>query len=233
MKVIKCTKEEACARAAGAIAELVRGKSGCTLALSAAPDLMGVYDALASSGVDFSESQVFLTEEYLGQDVPEGCSRASILRERLFAPEKCRCGKFAAPETSGDLNENCAGYDALIAAAGGIDLAVLAIGVNGHIAFNEPLAAYDSGTHMTKLTDVTRREEWACEGSSAPSEGITVGIKTLAHARRVILVAFGEEKADAVHSAVDGRAHISVPASLMQLHDNVAVYLDSGAASLI
>lgn len=194
---------------------------------------MGVYDAITSAGADLTESRIFLTEEYL---VPGGAgdnSRAAILRERLLLAGKCHCGAFAVPETDGEMEKNCAQYDALIDGAGGIDLAVLAIGVNGHIAFNEPLAAYDSGTHVTRLTDVTRREEWAGQSGEAPVEGVTVGIRTLAHARRVILIAFGDGKAEIVHSAVNGRAHISVPASLMQLHDNAAVYLDSGAASLI
>ena len=126
---------------------------------------------------------------------------------------------------------DCEGYEAEIASAGGIDLALLAIGRNGRIAFDEPLAAFDSATHVTKLTESAQQEECAAFGANPPSQGVTVGIHTLMRCRRALLVALGSERAEAVHKAVAGRTHISVPASLMQLHLNAELFTDEAAAA--
>ena len=226
MKVIKTSTEALGAESAGEISKLVSRKPGCVLALSAAPQLKGLYAALAGTGADFSGCSVVLTEEFLPPDA--GHSRLASLKTML-APAGFDCSRIYSPSA---VEGGCAEFDAAIDSLGGIDLAVLAIGENGRIAFNEPLAAFDSPTHESKLTESALSEE--CPGdASAPARGVTLGIHTLMRARRVLLAAYGSARAEAVHRAAEGRAHISVPASLMQLHLNACLYADSGAASLL
>lgn len=230
MKVIKESGENLFYLAAKPLIELVKTKPGCVLALSASAQLEGVYRALAQEGADFSRCTVFLTEEYVG--APEADTRLAKLRKML--PE---CAGFDARSictiaADGDADAACAEYHAGIDAAHGIDMAVLAIGSDGHIAFDEPLAAFDSQTHPTRLIDSTRCEEFTGPGE-APAQGVTIGIYELMHARSVLLVATGEERAETVRKVVYDQPHISVPASLMQLHESVALYVDDAVAKLL
>lgn len=233
MKVFTGRRDESCAMAAAEIARLVNTKPDCVLALSASESLLGIYSALLRCGADFSQCTVFLTEEFAGIDEFECRSRYARLRAALDGPGGVPAERIYFPAASGDLDAECAAYDGLMADAGGIDLALLAIGGNGRIAFNEPLTQFDSSTHVGKLTEVTREEEGRDFGSDAPEKGVTLGIRSIMRSKRVVLAAFGGGLADTVHSAVSGRPHISVPASLLQLHDNVQVYLDEGSASLL
>ena len=217
MKLFTGDTKAALSKAAEAVSELAAAKPECVLALSASPALDGVYKALLASGTDFTRCTVFLTEEYA--DVPEAASRYTSLRAAFLGP----AGVAHIHRPSAE------GYDGEIDASGGIDLALLAIGGDGHIAFCEPLAAFDSDTHVTKLIESTTREE--CPGlNPAPVRGITMGIRTLMRARRVVLFAAGADRADAVERTVAGRAHISMPSTLMQLHLDAVVCTDRAAA---
>ncbi len=214
MKLFTGDTKAALTKAAEAVLECVAAKPDCVLALSAASSLEGVYAALLASGADFARCTVFLTEEY-----EPGTKR----REALDAMFLKRAGISDVHVPTAE------GYDGAIAAAGGIDLALLAIGADGHIAFCEPLAAFDSETHVTKLIESTTREE--CPGlDTAPARGVTVGIRTLMRAKRVVLAATGADRADAVERTVAGRAHISMPATLMQLHLDALLCADEAAA---
>mgnify|MGYP002576702977 CR=1 FL=1 len=149
MKVFTGSAEAALSKAAEAVLSLVRTKPDCVLALSASSQLDGVYAALRESGADFSRCTVFLTEEF---------RRAKL--EAAFL-SGAHISRVHCPDAA-----NCEGYEAEIASAGGIDLALLAIGRNGRIAFDEPLAAFDSATHVTKLTESAQQEECAAFGAA-------------------------------------------------------------------
>ena len=124
-------------------------------------------------------------------------------------------------------------YDKLIDEAGGIDLQLLGIGNNGHIGFNEPLTPFTSVTHIVKLTDSTREanKRFFRSIDEVPTHAVTMGIHTVMKARSIILLAFGEAKADIIKKTVEGRPDIAVPASLLQLHEDVTLYLDHAAAA--
>ena len=233
MKVIKGGREELCRRIAGEITMFVGNKPDCVLALSAAPDLMGVYAELVKSGADFSRCLVFLTEEFTGVDEDEQASRWKTMDRALLTPAHFSRWNVYVPAVRGKLDEECQAYDRMLEDAGGIDLALVAMGVNGHVAFNEPLTAFDSGTHAARLTESTRREEWPGDFEDAPAMGTTVGIRSLMHARNAVMVGFGRQKAETARRTVAGVVHVSVPSSLMQMHENVKVYLDHEAASLL
>ena len=129
--------------------------------------------------------------------------------------------------------EEMARADAEIDAAGGIDLQLLGIGNNGHIGFNEPLTPFTSVTHIVKLTDSTREanKRFFSSLDEVPTHAVTMGIHTVMKARSIMLLAFGEGKAEIIKKTVQGRPDIAVPASLLQLHEDVTLYLDEAAAS--
>jgi glucosamine-6-phosphate deaminase len=135
-----------------------------------------------------------------------------------------------------DLDGECERYEAAIAAAGGIDLQLLGIGSNGHIGFNEPGEDLPLRTHRIRLMESTRRDNAILFGndpSRVPAEALSMGIGTILRARRIVLVATGDKKAECIRQAVSGRLTTHVPASMLQLHANVELLLDREAASLI
>lgn len=155
----------------------------------------------------------------------ENSSRRSI--ERLAA------------ETDLDLNncvfltgENFSAYDDIISAAGGLDLAVLGLGMNAHIGYNEPATPYSSITHVQKLTAPTRRQLAAAFGGeeNVPERAFTMGIKTIVSARQIMVIALGAEKAQPVFDMLYGRDDSVVPAAFLQMPPEVTVYLDPAAA---
>lgn len=120
----------------------------------------------------------------------------------------------------------------MIAAQGGLDLAVLGLGINAHIGYNEPATPFDSLTHVQKLTAATKRQLATRFGGeeNCPEFAVTMGIKTLVSARSIMLLAFGEHKADAVFKMLYGRNDSVIPAAFLQIPLNVTVYLDKEAA---
>ena len=137
-----------------------------------------------------------------------------------------------APDPDADA-EHAADYDAAIQAAGGLDLVILGLGERGHVAFNEPGAGFGEKTHIAKLAEVTREAAAPAFGSLAqtPEQGITIGIHTILGAKKIVLVAFGARCAKAVNATLTGRPETFTPASFLQLHTDVEVYLDEAAAA--
>ena len=126
-------------------------------------------------------------------------------------------------------------YDREIEAAGGIDLQLLGIGVDGHIGFNEPGTPWDSVTHVVELTENTREvnSRFFASLDEVPTHAVTMGIKTVMNARSIILMAIGKSKAEIVRAFIQGPVTTEVPASILQLHPAVEVYLDPEAAALL
>ena len=130
----------------------------------------------------------------------------------------------------------CAGYERAIARAGGIDLLILGLGTNGHIGFNEPDIALIARTHRTTLSEATRRANAALFGHrlrAVPREALSMGMATILHARRIVLLATGGSKASSVARMLHGAVTPRVPASFLQLHRDVEVWVDRAAASKI
>lgn len=183
-----------------------------------------VLEAIAASGADFSKAQAFNACEYVGEAADGVLSQAAKLRTALY--EKT---PFASVHVPGEGED----YDADIRAAGGLDLVLLGIGERGHVAFCEPGADFGSGTFTMKLADVTRKLASAEFGSleQTPTHGVTMGIATLLNAKRILLIACGEDKANAAQKTLEGRPETFIPASFLQLHTDVTLYLDPEAAS--
>jgi len=133
-----------------------------------------------------------------------------------------------------NLERACSDYERAIGRAGGIDLQILGLGVNGHIGFNEPARALEARTHRTRLRPATRRANAALFGgraSAVPREALSMGMATILQARRIILVATGAAKARCVARMVEQRVTTRLPASFLQLHRNAEVWLDEAAAA--
>lgn len=192
-------------------------------------------EALCASGMcSLKKAKVFCTDEFVGSPGHDAGSVRSFVWDNLVK----RCGAdgqnvYSPCAVSGAGADRNEAYDAAIAEAGGMDLLVLGIGMNGRIGFNEPATPFDSFTHIQKLTDVTKAEFVPFFGSAdeVPEEGVTMGIKTIMAARKIILIASGEEKADIIHKIVCGKTVTYVPASMLQLHLDTTLYLDEAAAS--
>ena len=230
MKTVICEKEECCRRAARQICSLLQRKKDAVLAFSTGRTMRPLFEELArlydAGELRLEEARVFAVTEY--EACPEELScRSQLERELLdrtdLRRENCRFLPDAGPED----------YERAIAAAGGLDLAVLGLGDNGHFGYNEPATPYASRTHRQKLTDATRRQLAECFGGeeAVPAFAWTMGVKTLTEAREILVLAFGEEKAKAAFEMHYARDHSYVPASSLQLPLNVTVYLDGAAAA--
>jgi len=188
-------------------------------------------------GVDFSTSISFNLDEYIGLSGDHEQSYRYFMNENLFNHVNINKKNTHVPSGStsdfDEVDSICLEYEQRIADVGGIDLQVLGIGANGHIGFNEPGSSLGSLTRIKTLTSETREDNARFFDSmdEVPKYAITMGIGTILNARRVVLLANGENKADAVAQALEGAVTSSCPASALQLHRYATYVIDSAAAS--
>lgn len=231
------TAEAAAARAATTIAETLSANPSCVLGLATGETMRPVYAHLAAlhrgGRADFARATTFNLDEYVGVPPEHPASFAAFMHETLFDhvnidPSRAHLPRGDAP----DPEAEAARYEAAIAAAGGIDLQLLGIGRNGHVAFNEPTSSLASRTRIKTLTEATRSANApAFAPRPVPRHAITMGIATILDARACLLLATGETKAAAVARMVEGPLGADCPASALQLHRTATVVLDSAAAS--
>ena len=239
MKVIVGTKEEVVRKAAQRYVELLNRKPEAVLGLATGSTPLDLYAELArlcaEGKLSFAKAKSFNLDEYIGLEGTHDQSYRYFMDHNLFEHIDIRPENTHVP--SGFVKDDAEAelYDAEIAAAGGVDLQLLGIGNNGHIGFNEPLTPFTSLTHIVKLTESTREANKRFFNSidEVPTHAATMGIHTVMLAKSIILMAFGTGKAEIIKATVEGRPTISVPASLLQLHEDVEVYLDHDAASLL
>jgi glucosamine-6-phosphate deaminase len=221
------------------IESLIRSRPDAVLALPTGRTPLPLYAELArryrAGRIDFARVRTFNLDEWVGIRPGSPGSYAGFMREHLFSrvnirPENCHIPDGAAP----DLDAECARYERLIREAGGIDLAILGIGHNGHIGFNEPGTSFEVRTHVAQVTPETRASNrWTFATDDVPSRAITVGIATILDAREIILMATGADKAEVLARALKGEIDPSVPASALRLHPSVQVVADAAAARLL
>ncbi|MGI6879506.1 glucosamine-6-phosphate deaminase [Microbacterium sp. gxy059] len=218
------------------IAKLVTERPDAVLGLATGSTPLPVYEALRErlADVDVSRVRGFALDEYVGIDPAHPESYASVIRREVveplgLSPELIR----TPPAHDEDLAGAGARYEAEIAAAGGIDLQILGIGTDGHIGFNEPGSSFASRTRIKTLTEQTREDNARFFDSidDVPRHCLTQGLGTIHDARHLVLLAFGEGKAEALAGAVEGPVTASLPGSAIQLHPHVTVVVDEAAAS--
>lgn len=186
--------------------------------------------------VDFSKVTTFNLDEYVNLDVNDKNSYHSFMHENLFdhinIPEEninFLDGNAKDPEAE------CRRYEEKIKAAGGIDIQLLGIGSNGHIAFNEPADCFQRWSHVVTLKESTVKDNSRFFKSidEVPTQAVTMGIGSIMQAKKILIIAIGENKAKAIKQLIDGNVTPMCPASVLQFHTNVTLMLDKAAASLI
>tara|TARA_R110000868_G_scaffold199758_1_gene446420 strand:+ start:52230 stop:52997 length:768 start_codon:yes stop_codon:yes gene_type:complete len=226
--------EAAAEYAADLVLEALAAAPGAGLGLATGSSPQRLYGALArrrAAGADFSSLSGFALDEYLGLPAEHPESYRSVIERDVIAPLGMDPDRVHVPPATDDPAV-LAAFDARIGASGGIAVQILGIGGNGHIGFNEPGTPFSTRTHLTALSDSTRRANarFFDSLSDVPTHSVTQGIGTILESRRILLLATGAEKAEAVATAIESGITIDCPATALQLHENVTFVLDSAAA---
>ncbi|MFJ6155651.1 glucosamine-6-phosphate deaminase [Pseudarthrobacter sp. NPDC092184] len=226
--------------AADAVEDLLRSKPDAVLGLATGSSPLPVYDELASrherDGLDFSRASGFALDEYVGLPPGHPESYREVVRREFTNRVNIRPENVHGPDgAAADIPAACRAYEEAIAAAGGVDLQILGVGTDGHIAFNEPGSSFASRTRIKSLIEQTRRDNARFFSSLAdvPHHVLTQGLGTIMEARHVILLATGAQKAQAVREFVEGPVAAICPASILQFHPHATVLLDEAAASAL
>jgi glucosamine-6-phosphate deaminase len=223
--------------AAREIAQQIRARPDSVLGFATGNTTVRLHEALVTLSrrgeIDFSAVIAFILDDYIGlaRDHPL-CCRAR-LEAQLFQHVPIARANIHGPDChAASLEQECREYERKIKERGGVDLQVLGLGLNGHIGFNEPGTPFESVTHVAEIAPHTQAAKAGQFGPSgaAPHSGITMGIKTIMQARKIMLLACGDEKAEIVARALSGPVTPEVPASVLQRHPNVNVILDPAAA---
>ena len=220
------------------LARRIEQKPHCVLGLATGKTMERVYEELVrlhrEEGLDFSLVHTFNLDEYLGLQGDHPCSYRHFMEEKLFRHVNIQPERIFTPDgMARDVPAECAAYEERIRQCGGIDVQLLGVGSDGHIGFNEPTSSLGSRTRIKTLTERTRRDNSCLFGSEdkVPKHCITMGVGTILEARCILLLAFGGEKAGIIAKAVEGPVTAMVPASILQMHPEVKVFVDEQAAA--
>jgi len=237
--ILKHTREELYRQAAQLIATAVKKKPALVLGLATGSTMVGLYQQLVrkhkEGAIDFSQVVTFNLDEYLGLPAFHPQSFHHFMQETLFRHINVQPRNIHIPDGTirGDYEQYCASYEQAIRDAGGIDVQLLGVGRNGHIGFNEPTSSLGSRTRLKVLSQETLDDNsrFFASREESPQCSITMGIGSILEARKILLLATGESKADAVAKSISGPVTSAVPASALQLHPDVTFLLDEAAAS--
>ncbi|MFC5381549.1 glucosamine-6-phosphate deaminase [Aquipuribacter nitratireducens] len=238
MQVVIAPAEELARTAADAVEELLARRPDAVLGLATGSSPLGLYDELVrrhERGLSFARVRAFSLDEYVGLPAGHPQSYRSVLTREVVARLDLPADALHVPDgTADDLPAAAAAYEAAIADAGGVDLQVLGIGTDGHLAFNEPGSSLASRTRVKTLTAQTRHDNarfFDDDPDAVPRHVLTQGIGTILAARHLVLLATGRAKAEAVHQMVEGAVSALWPATALQLHPHVSVLVDEAAAA--
>ena len=222
---------------ADAVCSLLTDKPDAVLGLATGSSPLATYRELIhrhqTGTVTFAQVRGFLLDEYVALPANHPQRYRSVIRDELESHVDFADGAVTGPDgTADDLPGACAAYEEAIADAGGIDLQLLGIGTDGHLAFNEPGSSLSSRTRVKTLTRQTREDNARFFGSidAVPKHVLTQGLATIREARHCVLMATGDAKAAAVAAMVEGPVSAMCPASVLQLHPHATVVIDDAAA---
>jgi glucosamine-6-phosphate deaminase len=224
--------------AAKEVAHQIRMRPDSVIGLATGSTPLGIYRRLVQwhkdEGLDFSKVTTFNLDEYVGLPPTHPESYNYFMWENLFKHVNVSPSKVFIPQSvHQEVEYFCDWYEQQIKKAGGIDLQILGIGANGHLAFNEPGSSLGSRTRIKTLTTKTVRDNarFFDNEDEVPRFAITMGIGTIMEARRLLLVASGKGKARAIKATLEGPVTAMVPATIVQLHRDAFIMIDEGAAS--
>jgi glucosamine-6-phosphate isomerase len=228
-----------CKNVAEKIVESVSKKPNALICLGSGDTPIGVFEYLVkmknNGEVDFSNTHFVGLDEWLGMDENDEGSCFYTMYQKLFIPLKLEANQIHCFNAkSEDLENECKKINDLIKENGGLDLILLGIGTNGHLAMNEPGTPFNIGCHVSKLADSTISTGQKYFKSETPLQlGITVGLKHIAETKEIMLMANGAKKAEIIHKTIYSKPDISLPSSILKSLNNVLVMLDDQAASLL
>ncbi len=237
--IIYPDKEQAAAAAADYVAGQVKRNPYIVLGLATGETPLGLYKNLIEKNrkgeISFAKASSFNLDEYCGISADNENSYAYYMRKNFFEHIDIKLENTHIPDGS---SENpliaCEQYERAIKGAGGVELQILGIGADGHIGFNEPTSSLSSRTRMKTLTEKTIGDNarfFGGDASAVPWHVLTMGIGTIMESEKIVMLAFGESKADAVAGMIEGPITAMLPASVLQTHQTVKVFLDEAAAS--
>ena len=228
--------EEMSKKAADIISSLIVLKPDCVLGLATGSTPIGAYDRLVEAykegTLDFSKVTTVNLDEYKGLGMESDQSYVYFMRKRLFERVNIPMERTFLPDgTNPDAQAACLEYDRVLSSVGKVDLQLLGLGRNGHIGFNEPSDAFAKGTHCVDLTESTieANKRFFASEADVPRQAYTMGIATIMRAKRILIVVSGEDKADAVYNSFFGPITPKVPASILQLHNDVTLVVDQAS----
>lgn len=227
-------------RAAEIVAEQIKRKPNSVIGFATGSTPLGLYrrliEAHETSGLDFSKITTFNLDEYVGLPPEHDQSYHHYMWTNLFNHVNVNPSYVHIPHgMADDIDHFCRWYEKQIQEAGGIDLQILGIGANGHLAFNEPGSSLGSRTRIKTLTEKTVRDNarFFDDPDEVPEYAITMGIGTIMEAKKLLLVASGERKANAIKDTLEGPVTAMCPATIVQLHRHAHVIVDDEAASAL
>jgi glucosamine-6-phosphate deaminase len=236
--IVEASPAQVARRAAQFVATLVRKKPTCVLGLATGGTPLGLYQELIrlhrDEGLDFSRVVTFNLDEYVGLGPTHPQSYRHFMQANLFDHINLDVRNTHVPDGRAlDFETHCEQYERWIKEEGGIDLQVLGIGTDGHIAFNEPGSSLGSRTRLKTLTAETVRDNarFFSDPNEVPRLAVTMGVGTILESRRCLILATGESKAEAIRATIEGPVTAQVTASALQLHRDVTAVVDEAAAS--
>ena len=232
--------EEMSRKAAGIVSAQIIMKPECVLGLATGSTPVGLYKQLIewyrNGDLDFSGVRTVNLDEYKGISRENDQSYYYFMHQNLFDHVNIPAGNTHLPDgMEPDSEKECRRYEELIQSMGSVDLQLLGIGHNGHIGFNEPADAFDKLVHCVNLTQSTieANKRFFASAEEVPRQAYTMGIQTIMRSKKILIIANGEGKADIVRDAFFGPITPMVPASVLQLHNDVTLVADEAALSKI
>lgn len=241
MKVV-ITKDytEMCKLASRIFAAEITLKPDCVLGLATGSTPVGMYKELVEMynehRVDFSQVKTVNLDEYAGLSGDNDQSYCYFMNHNLFDHININKENTNVPNgTAADLETECERYEQVVASMGGVDVQLLGIGNNGHIAFNEPCEEFPEKTHVVNLTQNTieANARFFASMDDVPKKALTMGIGTIMKAKKIVLLANGAKKAQTIYDTVYGPITPKVPASILRLHPDVTIFVDEEAGALL
>ena len=224
-------------KAANILSAQVIMKPDAVLGLATGSSPIGLYKCMIedhkTNGTDYTNVTTFNLDEYVGLERDHSQTYYTFMHENLFEGIEIPEENVHLPLGNGDLEQNCADYEKAMEDYV-VDIQLLGIGSNGHIGFNEPGTSFDSLTHVVELKESTRKDNarfFDPLGEEVPTHACTMGIATIMKSRKVLVVANGANKADAVYNMVKGEVTEECPASVLQRHSDVVVIVDKAAGA--
>ena len=236
--IIHQTYAEMSRAAALEVADVLNAKPNAVIGMATGSTPLGVYQELVrmhkGGGLDFSQVTTFNLDEYVGLPTTHEQSYHCFMHENFFKHVNIPPQNVHIPSgTTSNYRAFCAWYEQRIQECGGIDVQILGIGSDGHIAFNEPASSLSSRTRLKTLAKQTIDDNarFFASREEVPVYAITMGVGTIMEARKILLLANGAKKAEAVAAAVEGPVTSMITASALQMHPDATVYVDDPAAS--